>query len=45
MATNRHRSLVERSGRNAFVRDQGLAHKNQKQKPKKCQETPRYSTI
>jgi len=26
MATTRHRSLVERGGRKAFVRDKGLAH-------------------
>jgi len=27
MATTRHRSLVERGGRKAFVRDKGLAYK------------------
>jgi len=26
MATTRHRSLVERGGRMAFLRDKGLAH-------------------
>jgi len=26
MATTRHRSLVERGGRKAFVRDKDLAH-------------------
>jgi len=26
MVTTRHRSLVERGGRNAFVRDKDLAH-------------------
>jgi len=26
MTTTRHRSLVERGGRKAFVRDKGLAH-------------------
>jgi len=26
MATTRHRSLVERGGRKAFVKDKGLAH-------------------
>ena len=26
IATTRHRSLVERGGRKAFVRDKGLAH-------------------
>jgi len=30
MATTRHRSLVERGGRKAFVRDKGLAHKKKK---------------
>jgi len=26
MATTRHRSLIERGGRKAFVKDKGLAH-------------------
>ena len=38
MATTRHRSLVERGGNKAFVRD--LAHQK-----KKCQEKKRYSRI
>jgi len=29
METTRHRSLVERGGRKAFVRDKDLAHKKQ----------------
>jgi len=33
MVTTTHRSLVERGGRQAFVRDKGLAHTK-----KKCQE-------
>jgi len=35
MATTRHRSLVERGRRNAFVRDKGLAHqkKNVRENP------------
>jgi len=37
MATTRHRSLVERGGRKAFVRDKGLAH-TQTRKKQKCQE-------
>jgi len=32
MTTTRHRSLVERAGRKAFVRDKGLAHKKKKAK-------------
>jgi len=32
MATTRHRSLVERGSRKAFVRDKGLAHKKEKRK-------------
>jgi len=39
MATTRHRSLVERGGRKAFVRDKGLAHKKKKQ-GKQCQKKP-----
>ena len=35
MATNRHRSLVERGRRKAFVRDKGLAHTQKENK--KCQ--------
>jgi len=30
MATTRHRSLVERGGRKAFVRDKGLAKREKK---------------
>jgi len=30
MTTTRHRSLVERGGRKALVRDKGLAHKKEK---------------
>ena len=30
MSTTRHRGLVERGGRKAFVRDKDLTHKNQK---------------
>jgi len=37
MATIRHRSLVEKGGRKAFVEDKGLAHT---QKGKKNQEKP-----
>jgi len=35
MVTTTHRSLVERGGRQAFVRDKGLAHtkKNVRKKP------------
>jgi len=32
MATTRHRSLVERGSRKAFVRDKVLAHKKEKRK-------------
>ena len=35
MATTRHRSLVERGGRKAFVRDKGLAHTQKKGGEKK----------
>ena len=38
MATTRHSSLVERSGKKAFVRDKGLAHTQKG--GKKCQEKP-----
>jgi len=31
MATTRHRSLVERGRRKAFVRDKGLAHAHKKE--------------
>jgi len=42
MATTRHRSLVERGGRTAFVRDKGLAHTHRRgaKRGTKCQETP-----
>jgi len=32
MATTRHRSLVERGGREAFVIDKGLPHKKEQEK-------------
>jgi len=35
MATTRHRSLVERGGRKAFVRDKDLAHTKQITRNKK----------
>jgi len=40
METTRHRSLVERGGRKAFVRDKGLAHtqKGGKKGGGKCQQ-------
>jgi len=37
MGTTRHRSLVERGGRKAFVRDKDLAHKEKG--GKQCQKT------
>jgi len=41
MATTRHRSLVERGGRNAFVKVKGLhTHKKEEGKVPKCQEKP-----
>jgi len=43
MATTRHTSLVERGGREAFVRDKGLAHKGKK--GKKYQENPIYTNL
>jgi len=36
MATTRHRSLIERGGRNVFVRDESLART--KKRKNKCQE-------
>jgi len=45
MATTRHRSLVERGGRKAFVRDKDLIHQNKKGGEKKCQEKNQYSRI
>jgi len=42
MATTRHRSLVERGGRKAFVRDKGLAHT---QKRKKNLEKPIFTNL
>jgi len=35
MATTRHRSLFERGGSRAFVRDKGLAHTHKRQEKKK----------
>ena len=35
MVTTRHKSLVERRGRKAFVRDKGLAHTQKRKKKKK----------
>jgi len=35
MATTRHRSLVERGGRKAFIRDKGLAHTRKGKKRKR----------
>jgi len=35
MATTRHRSLVERGGRKAFVKDKGLAHTHKKKNVRK----------
>ena len=46
MATTRHRSLVERSGRKAFVRDKGLTHKkrNVRKKPDIHESKAKYSS-
>jgi len=48
MATTRHRSLVIRGGRKAFVEDKGLAHieqrKNKKQN-KECQEKSIFTNL
>jgi len=35
IATTRHRSLVVRGGRKAFVRDKGLAHTQKRKKREK----------
>jgi len=35
MATTKHRSLVERGGKGAFVRDRGLAHTHKRKGKKK----------
>jgi len=35
IATTRHRRLVERGGRRAFVRDKGLAHTHKRKEKKK----------
>jgi len=35
MATTRHRSLVERGGRKAVIRDKGIAHTQKKEKKEK----------
>jgi hypothetical protein len=35
MATTRHRRLLVRDGRGAFVRDKGLAHQQKKKRGKK----------
>jgi len=42
MATTRHRSLVERGGRRAFVRDKGLAPTKKKgeKRKKNVKKTP-----
>jgi len=46
MATTRHRSLVERGGKNAIFRDKGLAQKKRKEKKKtKCQENPIFTNL
>jgi len=46
MTTTRHRSLVERGGRKAFVQDKGLAHKRiQKKEGKKKSGKTRYSRV
>ena len=42
MATTRHRSLVERGGRKAFVRDKDIAHT---QKGKNIRENPKFTTV
>jgi len=44
MATTRHRSLVGRGRRKAFIRDKGLAHKKKRGEEKNV-EKPRYSRI
>jgi hypothetical protein len=45
-ATTRHRSLVERGGEKAFLRDKGLARKKRKEKKKtKCQEKPTFTNL
>ena len=44
MATTRHRSLVERGRRKAFVRDKGLAH-TKRQKGKKMSENPIFTNV
>jgi len=46
IATTRQRSLAERGGRKAFVRDEGLAFTQKKgEKNKKCQETPVFTSL
>jgi len=44
-ATTRHRSLVERGGEKAFLRDKGLAGKKRKEKKKKNVRKNRHSRI
>jgi len=36
MTTTRHRSLVERGGRKAFVGNKGLVHTKEKKGKKRC---------
>jgi len=44
MATTRHRSLVEKGGRKAFVRDKGLAHTPKRKKENKNSRKPQIFT-
>jgi len=45
IAIDRHRSLIERGGRKAFVRDKCLAHTQKGKKLKNISEKTRYSRI
>jgi len=45
MATTRHRSLVERGGRKAFVKDKDLAHTQKRKKRGKNVRKNCYSRI
>jgi len=47
MATTRHRSLIEKGRRRAFVRDKGLTHTKEKAKKKetKRQQKPIFTNL
>jgi len=47
MTTTRHRSLVEKGGRKAFVRDKGLAHtqKRKEKRRKNVRENPIFTNL